>query len=274
MPTSHRLHVPGAYLYYELRGAGPVLMLIGHPMDSPPFAPIASLLATDHTVVTYDPRGFGQSAIDDPLQDAQPDLIADDVQQVLNAVGKGPAEVFGSSGGAVTALALASRHPGSVRTIVAHEPPVGIFLPDADEAEKGMRDIYETYRRDGIRAAWERFAAFTGMAMHPPQDGGKPSDAAAQAGAVATNDPSDRFFAHGLLPVVLYRPDIEALKNSSTRVVIAAGISTMGEFPHRTAAALSERLGTPLIEFPGGHAGFASDPQEFASVLRRTLTVA
>jgi hypothetical protein len=49
MPTSYRLHVPGAYLYYELRGSGPVLMLIGHPMDSPPFAPSASLLATDHT---------------------------------------------------------------------------------------------------------------------------------------------------------------------------------------------------------------------------------
>jgi len=270
MPTSCRLHVPGAYLYYELRGSGPVLMLIGHPMDSAPFAVIASLLATDHTVVTYDPRGFGQSAIDDPDQDADPDLIADDVHLVLNAVGNGPAQVFGSSGGAVTALALASRHPGSVRTIVAHEPPVAVFLPDAEEAKKGTRDVYETYRRDGIGLAWERFAAFTGLPMRP-QGSGEPSDAAAQARAVTAGQ---RFFGHSLLPVVLYRPDVEALRNSSMRVVIGAGATSRGEFPHRTAAALSERLGAPLVEFPGGHIGFASDPQEFASVLRRTLTVA
>ncbi len=270
MPTSYWLHVPGAHLYYELQGSGPVLMLIGHPMDSAPFALIASLLATDHTVVTYDPRGFGQSTIDDPHQDADPNLIADDVQQVLNAVGSGPAQVFGSSGGAVTALALASRHPGAVQTIVAHEPPLTMFLPDAKEAEKGCRDIYETYRRDGIRAAWERFAAFTGLAMRP-QGGGEPSDAAAQARALAT---SERFFGHGLLPVVLYRPDVEALGNSSVRVVIAAGATSKGEFAHRTALALSQHLGTPLTEFPGGHGGFASDPREFASVLRRTLTTA
>ncbi len=269
MPTSYRLHIPGAYLYYELRGSGPVLMLIGHPMDSAPFAVIASLLAADHTVVTYEPRGFGQSAIDNPDQDADPNLIADDVHQVLNVVGNGPAQVFGSSGGAVTALALASRHPDSVRTIVAHEPPVAVFLPDAQEAEKGMRDIYETYRRDGIRSAWERFAAFTGMAMRPQGSGG-PSDAAAQAREVTAGE---RFFGHSLLPVVLYQADVEALRNSSMRVVIAAGSASKGEFPHRTAAALSDRLGTSLIEFPGGHVGFASDPQEFASVLRRTLTV-
>ena len=107
----------------------------------------------------------------------------------------------------------------------------------------------------------------SGLAMRP-QGSGEPSDAAAQARAVTAGE---RFFGHSLLPVVLYRPDVKALRNSSTRVVIAAGATSKGEFPHRTAAALSERLGTPLIEFPGGHIGFASDPQEFASVLRRTL---
>jgi len=265
MPTSHRLRVPGADLYYEMRGSGPVLMLIGHPMDSAPFAPIASLLATDHTVVTYDPRGFGQSTIDDPRQDASPDVIADDVHHVLNAVGNGPVQVLGSSGGAVTALALAALHPGVVRTIVAHEPPVTAFLPDAQEAEKGTRDIYETYQRHGIRAAWERFAAFTGMGL-PIQ---AVVDPATQARTVADGE---RFFGHSLLPVVLYRPNVMALRNSSVRVVIAAGAASRGEFPHRTAAALAEHLGKVLIEFPGGHVGFMSDPQEFALVLRGTLT--
>jgi hypothetical protein len=54
-------------------------------------------------------------------------------------------------------------------------------------------------------------------------------------------------------------------------VCVAGGTTSRGEFAQRTAAALAERLGTPLIEFPGGHGGFATDPQEFAAVLRRTL---
>ena len=91
--TSHLLEVPGARLYYEVRGSGPLLMLIGHPMDSSGFAAVAPLLADDHTVVTYDPRGFGRSPIDDRDQDAEPDLLADDVRRVLEAVGGGPAQV-------------------------------------------------------------------------------------------------------------------------------------------------------------------------------------
>jgi pimeloyl-ACP methyl ester carboxylesterase len=76
-PAPHkrrRLDVPGARLHYEVQGTGPALMLIGHPLDSSGFAAIAPLLADDHTVVIYDPRGFGRSTIDDgERQDAEPD---------------------------------------------------------------------------------------------------------------------------------------------------------------------------------------------------------
>src|SRR5580698_2273084 len=104
-PTSHSLEVPGAQLYYEVQGSGPVFMLVGHPMGVSGFAEIAPLLAGDFTVVTYDPRGFARSSIENPDQDAEPDLLADDARRVLDAVGGEPAYVFGSSGGAVTGLA-------------------------------------------------------------------------------------------------------------------------------------------------------------------------
>lgn len=264
-PTTHSLDVPGARLYYEVQGSGPVLMLIGHPMGVSGFAAIAPLLAQDYTVVTYDPRGFGQSIIDDPDQDAEPDLLADDVRTVLNAVGEGPAEILGSSGGAITGLALVARHADHVHTLVAHEPPVALLLPDADGASAGMHDIYDTYRNNGFGAAWAKFATFTGMTM--PTRG---EDASSQPTAemVAT---SERFFGHGLLPIALYQPDLAALRGGPSRVVIAGGTTSKGEFAQRTAAALAERLGTSLVDFPGGHGGFASDPAAFATVLRRTL---
>ena len=110
--TTHTLHVPGARLNYEVRGAGPVVLVIGSPMASAEFAPLADALATAHTVVTYDPRGIAASSIDDPEQDSTPELRADDVAALLDAVGAESADVFGSSGGAVTGLALVAKHPG------------------------------------------------------------------------------------------------------------------------------------------------------------------
>jgi clorobiocin biosynthesis protein CloN7 len=241
-------------------------MLIGHPMDSSGFATVAPMLGQGYTVITYDPRGFGQSPIDDPGQDAEPDLLADDVARVLETVGDRPAYVFGSSGGAVTGLALVARHPEQVQTLIAHEPPLALLLPDAHEAAAGVQEVYDTYRGSGIGAAWQRFVTFTGIDMPPPSE--NTSTGAAGPSAMATGE---RFFAHGLLPIALYRPDFTALEAVSTRVVVAAGRASEGEFAHRTAVALGERLGTSLVAFPGGHGGFASDPAEFVAVLRRTL---
>ncbi len=264
-PTTHLLDVPGARLHYEVQGSGPVLALIGQPMGAFGFATIAPLLADDYTVVTYDPRGFARSTIDDPDQDAEPDVLADDVRRVLEAVGEVPAHVFGSSGGAVTGLALIARYPDHVRTLVAHEPPLALVLPEAEGARAGMEEIYDTYRSAGIGAAWERFSAFTGMNMSPPA-GTERQPASPEV--VAT---SERFFGHGLLTIALYEPDFSALRGVGSRVVVAGGTTSKGEFPQRTAVALAERLGTPITEFPGGHTGFISDSREFAAVLRRIL---
>lgn len=263
--TSHTLDVPGARLYYEVQGSGPVLMLIGHPMGLAGFASVAPLLAEHYTVVTYDPRGFGRSTIEDRAQDGEPDVLADDVRRVLEAVGPGPAHVFGSSGGAVTGLALVARFPAHVATLVAHEPPVALLLPEADEAAAGMHEIYDTYFESGSRAAWRKFGAFTGLDTGPED----PDPPPLSAEEVATNE---RFFEHGLLTIALYQPDLDALHAAPTRLVVAGGTASRGQFPQRTAVALAERLGLPLMDFPGGHVGFITEPEEFAAVLRRALT--
>jgi hypothetical protein len=45
-PTTHMLDVPGARLYYERRGNGPLLLMIGSPMDSTPPWPARSPTTT------------------------------------------------------------------------------------------------------------------------------------------------------------------------------------------------------------------------------------
>lgn len=127
--VGHSLQVPGARLHYEVGGQGPVLVLIGLPMDSEDFAGLAAALADRYTTATYDPRGFGRSTVDDPDQDLAPEIVADDVHRLIAAVADEPVQLLGSSGGAVTGLALVSAHPEQVRTLVAHEPALIELLP-------------------------------------------------------------------------------------------------------------------------------------------------
>src|SRR6185295_13870032 len=90
-----------------------------------------------------------------------PTLQADDVHAVIEALGVGPVEMFASSGGAVTALALVAAHPDDLITLVAHEPPVIPVLPDAEAAVRardGFRDAYET---GGPGAGWAAFIVMT-----------------------------------------------------------------------------------------------------------------
>ena len=103
------LEVPGGTVQYDVRGDlqadGPhrVLVLAGYPMDATGFGTLASYF-TDRPVVTYDPRPVGRStgAYDDrPLT---PQDHAEDLHRVIAALGVGPVDLFGSSGGAVNAL--------------------------------------------------------------------------------------------------------------------------------------------------------------------------
>jgi pimeloyl-ACP methyl ester carboxylesterase len=89
----HTLDVPGARLYYEVRGWGPLLLLLGSPMDSTGFAAMAAELADAFTVVTYDPGGISNSSREDATQDVTPGLRANDIHRLLSILGAEPAYV-------------------------------------------------------------------------------------------------------------------------------------------------------------------------------------
>src|SRR5258708_6360584 len=126
--VSSTLRVPDAELYYELRGSGRLVVLVGSPMDARPFTGLAEPLAGDHQVLTPAPRGTNRSHLDDADTDATLDLRSDDLARLIRHVDAGPAVVFGSSGGAVSALALVQAHPDLVHTVIAHEPPLNELL--------------------------------------------------------------------------------------------------------------------------------------------------
>jgi pimeloyl-ACP methyl ester carboxylesterase len=239
-------------------------------MASADFAPLADALAGDHTVVTYDPRGHANSTIDDPAQDYTAELRADDIAAILDNLGADSADVFGSSGGAVTGLALVTRHPGRVRTLVAHEPPLLELLPDAAEQRANTEDIIDTFHAAGLQAAWLKFMVNVGFDVSAPGDGGAPVQAAPEPSDGDRREAA-QFFDHELRPTTQYLPDVEALKASTSRVVIGIGVDSGHLLTYRTSTALAELLGNTPAEFPGDHGGFLGAPEEFADALRKVL---
>jgi pimeloyl-ACP methyl ester carboxylesterase len=275
-PTTHTLDVPGARLYYERRGDGPLLLIIGSPMDSGGFTGLAGVLADRYTVVTYDPRGIGNSSREDTTSDITPEQQADDVHRLLAVLDGGPAHFFGSSGGAVVGLALVTAHPGSVRTLVAHEPPLIELLPDRVERRADIDDIYQTYQAQGQDAAMQRFMSHLGLAPAAGDEGGEheagpPQWQPSEEELARMRATTDVLFAHLIRQTTGYQPDLAGLASASTRIVVGGGAESKGQLANRTAVALAERLGPPVVEFPGDHGGFMFHPQEFAEVLDRVL---
>lgn len=284
--TTRFLDTGDADIAYDVHGPLPTadgrapLVLIAQPMDATGFAALVEQFP-DRTVITYDPRGLGRSTRRDGRIDHSPTVQAEDVHALIESLGAGPVELFASSGGAVTALALVTAHPGDVSTLVAHEPPLLAVLPDAAAAERARARTFEAYRARGFGAGMADFLAMTSWRGEFTEDYfAQPAADPAQFGLPtdddgAREDPllSDRSWA-----VSSYRPDVEALAAAPTRIVIAVGEESLGVMTGRTAVATAELLGQQATVFPshhggfmGGQYGYAGQPEAFAKKLREVL---
>jgi len=271
--TVERLGVPGASLYYEVRGSGPVLLMMpGGPADARVFQHIAEALASDYTVVTYDPRGLSHSTLDAPVEDERiVQIFADDVHRLLAVTAKDPAYVFGSSGGALIGLELAARHPEQVRTFVSHEPPATALLPDPARERAAMAEIVETFRTAGIGPAMQKFMVQTRIRSRPPPPPAGEPTPEMREGMAQMKRNMDFWLGHYFLAIAAYEPDFNALKAGPTRIVPGVGEESRGELAHEGGLALAEWLGTQAVVFPGAHGGFESHAPEFAVKLREVL---
>lgn len=99
--------VDGVQVHYELTGSGPGVVLIhGITDSSEDWGPIPERLAVDHTVLTLDLRGHGQSGDAD---DYSPIAMARDVAAAIAAAGLDTPLLIGHSlGGAVASVHAAT----------------------------------------------------------------------------------------------------------------------------------------------------------------------
>ncbi|NJP29873.1 alpha/beta hydrolase [Microbispora sp. SCL1-1] len=284
-PAIGHLHVDGATLHYEVRGAGPLLLLIpGGTGGAASFDGVADALAADYTVASYDPRGLSRSPLDDPEAEQRVERHADDALRLLELLSPdAPARVAACSSGAIVALHLLTTHPERIERVVAHEPPVVEVLPDAADHRALLARVQDTFRREGLMPAAAVFAAglrrpgaepVQAGAATEPADAGAATELPPQAAARAQRTMADMpYFLGRIVPSFMaYRPDVDRLEALSDRLVLAAGADSRGELPYRPAAFLAERFGLDLVHFPGGHTGLSTHPAEFGELLRTVLT--
>ena len=269
---------------YDVRGdlrdatpERPALLMFGSPMDAHGFGTLASYF-TDRPVVTYDPRGSGRNPVG--TTPVPPELHAADLDRVVEALGVGAVDCFGSSGGAVNLLALASEHPEDVRIAVAHEPPTAMGLPDQDVLLAVCRDLRETYRARGEGPAMAKFVTLVMRQGELPDDyldqpdpdpgqfGMSSEDDGTRTNPLFRNGPSCNEFV----------VDPERLGRLGDRLVIGVGVEGALAMPARAGRAVASALGLPVTDFPSHHGGFLGgeygqqgDPEAFAARLHEVL---
>jgi pimeloyl-ACP methyl ester carboxylesterase len=275
--TTGSLPVNGATLHYEVRGRGPLVLLIpGGTGGAASLDDIADGLAAEYAVATYDPRGMSRSTLDDPGAEQCVAEHADDAFRLLELLSPGePARVFGASSGGIAALHLLTAHPSRVARAVVHEPPVVEVLPDAAVHRALVARVRATFEAEGLGPA----AAVLAAGLTKEEDTAEPEvrvelppRAAARAERTMAGLP---FFVGRIVPAFMsYVPDLDRLAGLGElpdRLLVAAGQDSRGELPHRAAAALADRLGLELRLFPGGHIGLTTHPAEFGERLREVF---
>jgi pimeloyl-ACP methyl ester carboxylesterase len=266
------LAVDGARIHYDVRGNGPVLLVAqSGEGDADRTVDLVDHLVDRFTVVTYDRRGLSRSRPDDPAAPVSIRRHADDAAAVLRAVTDAPALMLGLSFGAVIGLHLLAAHPGTVGTLIAHEPIALRFLAAEDEAiaRAKVESVCAAYRQEGWRAAAARVAAVLGI---DPRSQDTEPDITAFPFTERRAANFDYFLGNDL-SAVLADPLRLADVPRDAHIVPALGRTSPPDcFDHLSALALAAHVGVPAEVFPGGHNGNLTHPRAFARHVRTVLT--
>ena len=111
-------------LYYEMCGEGePIVFAHGMMDDCTVWSSQVELLAKNHTVVTYDHRGYGSS--DKPKGDYSVQTLANDLYSLIQELNLEKVTLVGHSLGGMTALIFTLDHPDKVSKLVLVDTAAG-----------------------------------------------------------------------------------------------------------------------------------------------------
>ncbi|WP_405492461.1 alpha/beta fold hydrolase [Nocardia sp. NBC_00511] len=265
------LTVPGAELYYEIRGNGPTLLISqSGEGDARRTDDLVRQLEDSFTVVTYDRRGLSRSVIHDSRAVTMA-VHADDAHRLLTAVTDEPAHMLGCSMGASIGLHLTVDHPEQLATLIAHEPVAPWLLPEAERTPhlRELEHCQGVFHTDGWRAALAPMARTLGI---------NPADQEVEPDVHLPGFDDQRaanfayFLAHDFTAVREDDLNIPRLVAAPTRIIPAVGrITPPMVFDRRCAVELAALRSTAVTEFAGGHNGSMTHPRAYAATIRTLL---
>ena len=141
--------VNGTMLYYREAGEGRLALFIhGFPLDHSMWLDQLAGLAHVRRCVAVDLRGFGRS---DPVVEPalSMEMFADDVAELIEALGADAADIVGLSMGGYVALALWELRPAVVRTLTLADTRAA---PDGPEAREKRQQAIEHVLEHGREA--------------------------------------------------------------------------------------------------------------------------
>ena len=133
--------VNGTMLYYRESGEGRLALFIhGFPLDHSLWLDQLAGLAHVRRCVAVDLRGFGRS---DPVVEPtlSMEMLADDLAELIEALGSDQADVVGLSMGGYVALALWEQRPALVRTLTLADTRAAADGPEAREKRQRTIDL-------------------------------------------------------------------------------------------------------------------------------------
>ncbi|WP_426620267.1 alpha/beta fold hydrolase [Pseudomonas rustica] len=131
------IKVEGATMHVRVGGKGPAVVLLhGFGDTGDMWAPLATDLARDHTVVVPDLRGMGLSSIPEGGYDKK--TQAGDIRGVLSALKIEHSVVIGHDIGTMVAFAYAARYPQLTDRLVVMDAPVPGITPWNDIVRSPM----------------------------------------------------------------------------------------------------------------------------------------
>ncbi len=138
---------------YSDQGSGdvPIVLLHGFPLDKRMWEPQAEALSGEFRVIAPDLRGHGESqATPGPYT---MELLADDLNAFLDALGVGQVVLGGFSMGGYVAFAFYRKHPERVANLLLLDTRP---QPDSEEAKGGRETMAQLAESEGAAPIAER----------------------------------------------------------------------------------------------------------------------
>lgn len=259
------LQVLGASIYYEVRGSGPILLLIhGGGGDADKFHNIADHLAKWYTVVAYDRRGHSRSNLVNRTEDYHVHTHSEDAHRLLANLTNEPAYVSGSSSGAVIGLDLCIRHPEQVQLLIPHEPILLQLLPENElkQAINFMEDLKRNHKSEVMK-----------LLSNIDESNSGPSREMLTERLLVNSTYFTEYEIPGILSYTLNIDTLKTpLKPVSIQVLPSGGSNSRESFPYHCSVNLAEYLETEFADFPGNHVGYNTvHHKEFAERLHYVI---